>query len=272
MQTQTIYEQRLCAFVDILGFCRLVERSRKNPVLQAQIRELLRKVVLARPVWERDSPVDVIEARLARQGANDAKHEAEVLVREYAAAERGSSFSDSLVLSATLNDRAITGLVTSLLILSRGLAILGGYARGAVCLGPLCHEQDICFGPAYINAYLLEKNAVYPRIVFTPEAYAEVVKVHLPSVGPLAPYLREDVDRQPFLDFLSQVAPDLADTFGADQMKDIRYELWRQLSSSECPRVKQKLVWLARYFNSVLEKAPIEGVSPLPNPSIERND
>lgn len=266
MQTQAIYEQRLCAFVDILAFRDLIKRSLDRPVLQIQIRQLLREVVQARPVWERDSPVDLIEARLAQQGASDPKHEAELLVREYAAAERGSSFSDSLVLSATLNDRAITGLITSLLFLSRGLAELGRYARGAVCLGPLCHEQDLCFGPALINAYDLEKNAEYPRIVFTPEAYAEVVKIQLPSVGPLAPYLREDVDGRWFLDFLSQTALDLAGPFRSEQMGEIRRELGRQLSSSQAPiQVRRKLVWLARYFNSVLEKAPIVGIDPLAN-------
>src|SRR4029077_5263647 len=129
------------------------------------------------------------------------------LVKEYAAAERGTSFSDSLVLSATLSDRAITCLVTSLLFLSRGLAELGKYARGAVCVGLLCHEQDLCFGPALIAAYDLEKNvAVYPRIVFSPEAYTAAVHVNLTSVGPLAPYLREDVDGQRFLDFLNPAA------------------------------------------------------------------
>jgi len=266
MQTQTVYEQRLCAFVDILGFRDLVERSHERPVLQTQIRQLLREVVQARPVWERDNPVDVIEARLAQQGASDPKHEAELLVREYAAAERGSSFSDSLVLSATLNDRAITSLITSLLFLSRGLAELGKYARGAVCPGPLCHEQDLCFGPALINAYDLEKNAEYPRIVFTPEAYAEVVKIQLPCVGPLALYLRRDIDGRWFLDFLGQAALNLAGPFCSEQMGEIRRELVQQLSSSQAPtRVRRKLVWLARYFNSVLEKAPIEGINPIPN-------
>lgn len=265
MQTQVIYEQRLCAFVDILGFLDLVQRSVDHPALQGQIRQLLREVVLARPVWERDSPVDVVEARLKRQGVADPRAEAERLVNEYGAAERGSSFSDSLVLSATLNDRAITGLVTSLLFLSRGLAEFGKYARGAVSLGLLCHEQDLCFGPALIAAYDLEKNvAVYPRVVFSPEAYAAVANVNLPSVGPLAPYLREDVDGQRFLDFLNQAALDLAGPFRADQMREIRSELDRQLSSSNAqPQVRKKLLWLAHYFNSVLEEMPIAGIDPL---------
>ena len=262
-----MYEQRLCAFVDILGFRDLVQQSLNRPHLQGQIRRLLREVVHARPVWERDSPVDVIEARLRQQGVTEPKAEAERLVNEYAAAERGSSFSDSLVLSATLNDHAITGLVMSLLFLSRGLAELGKYARGAVCLGLLCHEQDLCFGPALIAAYDLEENvAVYPRIVFSPEAYEAAAHCNLTSVGPLAPYLRKDVDGQRFLDFLNEAAADLAGPFNADQMGEIRRELDRQLSSSNAPlgvRKKEKLVWLARYFNSVLEETPIVGIDPL---------
>ena len=265
MQTRDIYEERLCAFVDILGFCDLVRQSVDRSPLQGQIRQLLREVVQARPVWDRDSPVDVIEGRLTRQGINNPRHEAELLVKEYAAAERGLSFSDSLILSATLNDHAVTNLVTSLLFLTRRLAELGKYVRGAVCLGKLCHEQDLCFGPALIDAIDLEKNvACFPRIIFTPEAHAAVAKVQSHSVGPLAPYLREDFDGWRFLDFLNQAALDLGGPFREDQMMEIRLALDRQFSSSRVPnRVRQKLLWLARYFNSVLEEAPIVGIEPL---------
>lgn len=265
MRTQGIYEQRLCAFVDILGFRDLVMQSVDRPDLQGEIRQLLREVVQARPVWERDSPVEVIEARLKQQGVPNSKAEAERLINEYAAAERGSSFSDSLVLSATLNDRAITGLLTSLLFLSRGLAEHGKYARGAACLGLLCHEQDLCFGPALIAAYDLEREvAIYPRIVFSPEAYEATARVNLVSVGPLAPYLRKDVDGCRFLDFLNPVALDLAGPFRADQMRAIRRDLDRQLSSSKAlPQVQEKLCWLAQYFNLVLKETPTVGIAPL---------
>lgn len=47
---QSIYEQRLCAFVDILGFGDLVRRSLDRPTLQRKIRQILREVILARPV------------------------------------------------------------------------------------------------------------------------------------------------------------------------------------------------------------------------------
>ena len=212
--TAAMYEQRLCAFVDILGFRDLVQRSLERTELQEQIRELLREVVLARPVWERDPPLTEIEARVRQRGAADPRGEAEQIVKGYAACERGTTFSDSLVLSAALNPRGITGLVTSLLFLSRGLAELGYYARGGVCLGALCHEADLCFGPAFIAAYDLEKSAAfYPRIVFSPEAYAAIAEVAAPSVGPLAPYVRRDVDGEQFLHFLNSAALDLCGSF-----------------------------------------------------------
>ena len=74
---QGIYEQRLCAFVDILGFGDLVRKSLDRPALQGKIRQVLREVILARPVWERDSPVDVIEARLRQEDVLDSQAEAE---------------------------------------------------------------------------------------------------------------------------------------------------------------------------------------------------
>ncbi len=76
--------------------------------------------------------------------------------------------------------------------------------------------------------------------------------------------LREDVDDQRFLDFLNQAALDLAGPFRADQMREIRCKLGRQISSSQTPnKVREKLAWLARYFNLVLNESPIVGVDPL---------
>jgi hypothetical protein len=260
-----MYEQRLCAFVDVLGFRELIERSLKQPHLQQQVRHLLREVTDAKPIWERDSPVDIIEARLRKQGIPNPRSEAEQKVARYADAERGTSFSDSLVLSATLNDHAISSLVTSLLFLSRGAAELGHYVRGGVCKGLLCHEEDLCFGPALIAAYDLEqKIAFYPRIVVSPDAHDAIATVGMDVVGPLSSYIRTDFDGERFLHFLSPQAMELVGSFRDEQMREIHRELSRQLS---CVRPgnhsRPKLIWLARYFNSVLEEAPISGMESL---------
>ena len=182
-----MYEQRLCAFVDILGFSELVEQSVNRPSIQQAIRQLLRKVIDAKPLWERDNPVDLIEARLRERGIRKPRSTAEKKVAGYASAERGMNFSDHIVLSATLDAHAIISLVTSLLFLSRGTAELGYYVRGGVCQGLLCHEEELCFGPAFIAAYNLEqKVAIYPRIVITPGAHEAIAAVGMNVIGPLA--------------------------------------------------------------------------------------
>ena len=159
MQRKGIYEQRLCAFIDILGFCDLVKGGLERSALQGKIRQVLREVILARPVWERDSPVDVIEARLRQEDVPDPQAEAERMVNEYAAAERGSSFSDCLVLSATLSEHAINGLVTSLLSLSGDLAERGVYARGGVSLGQLCHDRICVLGLHLLRLTIWRRNS-----------------------------------------------------------------------------------------------------------------
>lgn len=264
-----MYEQRLCAFVDILGFRQLIGHSLNRPHLQQQIRQLLREVVLAKPVWDRDSPVDLIEARLRDQGVQDPRSEADRTVARNAIAERGTSFSDSLVLSVKPEAQAICHLVASLLFLSRGAAELGHYVRGGVCQGLLCHEEDLCFGPALIAAYDLEqKVAFYPRIVVAPEAHKAIAAVDMAVVGPLASYIRTDYDGERFLHFLSPRAMDLVEAFREEQMREIRRELERQLlSARHRSPPRPKLIWLARYFNSVLNEAPVADMASL---SIDR--
>jgi len=205
-----------------------------------------------------------MEAKSKLDGAKNPKAEAIRRANKYAADERGSTFSDSLILSAVLDDHAIIGFITSLLFLSQGVAELGMYVRGAVCLGSLYHDSDMCFGPALIEAYDLEKNANYPRIVFTSEAYTLLSQVHSTGTDPLKAYFRMDFDDKQFLDFLNQAAFEISGPSRVERMSDIRSEINKQLTASQVSDdVKGKILWLANYFNISLEEAPIEGINPL---------
>jgi hypothetical protein len=255
-----MYEQRLCAFVDILGFSDLIERSLKQSPLQQKIRQLLREVIDAKPIWKQDSSIDLIEARLIAQGVPNPRSEAEQTAACYAVAERGTSFSDSLVLSVTLDPHAIRGLVTSLILLSRSLAELGGYVRGGVSNGLLCHEENMCFGPAHIAAYKMEKCvACYPRIVVAPNAHEAITAVDTDIADPLSSYFRTDSDGKIYLNFLTpQVFGQFNSFLHEEQMWSISKELSRQLLRVQPTNpARPKLIWLARYFNSVLREAPI---------------
>ncbi|MHB9096209.1 MAG: hypothetical protein ACYC5X_00100 [Syntrophales bacterium] len=257
-----IYEQRLCAFVDILGFSDLVERSKRSNALQQKIRELLRRVIDAKPL--RDSWwIDIIEARLREHGIPNPRSAAEQQVAGYAAAERGTNFSDNIVLSVTLDAHAISTLITSLIFLSRDAAELGIYVRGGICQDLLCHEENLCFGPALIAAYKLEqKVAFYPRILVTPEAYEAIAKVDMDDVDPLASYVKTDFDGERFLHFLN---PQFMKQSKSTALEGQTGEIYRQLSNwlslvHPGDLLWPKYEWLALYFNSVLEESHVSGM------------
>jgi hypothetical protein len=253
MSLANTYETRLCAFVDILGFRQLIEESVRRPSLTQNIRDILREVREATPVWERNPPVDIFARRFERTGVKppEATLKAQEKVKENSKKERGTWFSDSLVLSSSLEGFAIRNLVISLILLSQNMAKSGYYVRGGVSLGLLCHETDMCFGPALISAYDLEKDAQYPRIVFDAEARRTLDRADASGVRKLASYLREDIDGIAFLHFLGQEALDLLPEFRDEHMSIIRQFLSRQLDSAfaKDARIKSKLFWLARYFN-----------------------
>ncbi len=255
-----IYEQRLCAFVDILGFSKLVERSKPSNALQQQIRQLLQNMIDAKPEWGQGSWwVDYKETLLREQGFPNPRSEAEHQVAGYAAAERGTNFSDSIVLSVTLSAHAISTLITSLIFLSRGAAALGSYVRGGICQGLLCHEEDLCFGPALIAAHDLEQRvAIYPRIVVTPNAYETIARIDTDVAGPLASYVKTDFDGERFLHFLSpQFMKQSKSTALEEEMSEIRRQLSHWLSKIRPgDPLHPKYVWLARYYNSILEESP----------------
>ena len=45
----------------------------------------------------------------------------------------------------------------------------GKFMRGGFTYGDLYHEEDVCFGPALIEAVELEKAAIFPRISVSPQ-------------------------------------------------------------------------------------------------------
>ena len=259
------YETRLCAFVDILGFRNLIEESAKRPDLAQQIRRILWDVRDATPLWERDPPVDILAAGFVAAGidSSEATVKAQEHVSRNSKKERGTTFSDSLVLSSILEERAVRNLVISLILLSQNVAKFGYYVRGGVCVGPLCHETDICFGPALVSAYDLEKAGQYPRIVFDAEARRALDTANASGSLKLGFYLRQGGDGMTFLHFLGQAALHLLPEFSREHISEIHWFLSRGLNSavSKDARVKCKLFWLAKYFNSCLDETKFDGMA-----------
>ena len=135
------YEERYCAFVDILGFSQLIAGLRNNSAEFETIRGVLNKI---------RTPHD---PDVFGTGGTDFK---------------AQSISDAVAFSTLPTIEGLSILVGKLRELSVALLYQGFFTRGAVCKGLLHHDDQMVFGEALIAAYTLESTVVkYPRIMIT---------------------------------------------------------------------------------------------------------
>lgn len=132
------YEERIIAFIDILGFKNFVNDESKCEDVGA---------ILKIPYMLRQDEITKI---FKIKG---------VMM---------SSISDSLVFSIRLKERGAMNKINKLLSAFTH-ALLFQYSlllRGGITVGKIYHDNDIVFGPGLVKAYELEcKMAIYPRII-----------------------------------------------------------------------------------------------------------
>jgi hypothetical protein len=129
------YEERLVAFIDVLGFADLVLASGDN----TQALEKVGKLAATNKLF------DAFFAKLMDRA-------------------KTAFFSDSFVIS--MDPTEIIYLVREIGFLARYLILLGLPCRGAISCGALHHEGRIVVGPALVRAYKMEKSAAkYPRVI-----------------------------------------------------------------------------------------------------------
>lgn len=129
------YQDRLVAFVDVLGFANLTCRS---------------------------SADDDALAKIGKLAATNQLFDA--FFTELMDRAETAFFSDSFVISMAPDE--IIYLVREVGYLCRYLILLGLPSRGGITCGPLYHEGKVVMGPAMVRAHLLERDKVkYPRVM-----------------------------------------------------------------------------------------------------------
>jgi hypothetical protein len=239
------YQDRLVAFLDILGFRNLVFDQNKI--------ELLDFIVNLVP--------DMLKSAKGSLSSDSVAF---------------TAISDSIILSTPTSqnpDPELNDLGRLCILINRiqyELAMSGIWLRGAISVGPLFHNPKTytLVGPAYINAYDLEKAAVGPRIIIDPRllTYYGISGTDLLSLnssgaeyilgGNLifasahkeATSLRIDGDQFCFLDYLS--------IFSARELSHGRFLDGLRLSLEESKTREKdfkKHLWTARYAKITLE-------------------
>jgi hypothetical protein len=167
------YEQRLIAFVDILGFSELVRTSAEDEQVFKHLVSVLETVAAAQPLW--DDPETEAKMWSFVEGGPLSFNEHRSMLKELAKKDQATVFSDSIVLSSTPDCDGAFAIFAPLCQLAQRLALSGVLVRGGVTIGPLHHQGSVVFGPALVEAYHIEsKVAVYPRILISDAALSAV--------------------------------------------------------------------------------------------------
>lgn len=133
----TSYSQRYVAFLDILGFKALVEKSRHDSDTFNLISSVL----------------DVIRRYADNENVKESYD------------VRFTHFSDSIVITSPVDQSGLFALMRSVQGLSGELAFHLVLLRGGITLGPVVHEAGKLFGPAVVAAYQADQSGLPPRIV-----------------------------------------------------------------------------------------------------------
>jgi hypothetical protein len=216
-----VYEDRLLAFFDILGFSKWIDESIKDGNKATKILNLL--------------------TALSKMSAQFQTEDMSITL-----------FSDTLCLSYHMPPNFATFCCGLSLVVT---SLLGqGYAvRGAVVRGQLYHKGNVIFGPGLVRAYGLEQRlALFPRIIIDPLL---VLDLSNPNDAAFEPVFR-DHDGLQCVNFLSPVLLHvifrLMDMPAEPLISDILDNIERLVSETSDQVALQKLRWLRSYASLTL--------------------
>lgn len=234
------YEDRIVVFMDMLGFKNLIN----NTMLDINYKSQVFKVM---------NIIKDIESRNYNGVLRLDEIGKEVTV-----------FSDSIVISYPCSlASALYYILIDIIHIQIDLICNGILLRGGIAIGKLYHKGNIVFGPAMIQAYLLEsEKAKTPRIIIEPKSVQFGINV-LPKINykdyehdAIYGLLKKDSDGHLFINFLEQ-------TGELDYEGDIILILQNIKKiiivglSCECLEIVEKYEWLKNYYNEIAKKSPI---------------
>lgn len=237
--SQTAYENRLVAFIDILGFSELIERTAANPGIVPWMMKIL----------------DTIKSNETLKDKFDKSLDLRI---EF------TSFSDCFVLSTRIPEDPVNIALFQVALLCSSMLKAGLFVRGAVVEGKIYHKDNIVFGPGLLDAYNKERNqASYPRIILSEsilrkyEQESQVPKFanFIRKWSPLL--IRKDYDGQFFLDTMFAVPFSIETADEKEHLILIKIQIEKNLDLHKNDQeILRKYIWLKDLYNELLEEHP----------------
>jgi hypothetical protein len=234
------YQDRIVCFLDILGFREHVAQSLTvdggdSPQKIQQLAEALNQV---REICDVDRP--------------EARPETEI-----------TQFSDSIVLSFLSGaESGVFDALLSILWVQIGLVYSGILCRGGVARGKLIHTPKVLFGPAMVDAYLLESQAaLYPRVILDESIIRAGMTAHARHHRPehekeaITDLLSQDADGRYYVDYLTKAQSELNDP--EYDYPEYLGRIQRIISAGlnlKSPSIVIKYQWLKNKFSPYLKE------------------
>jgi hypothetical protein len=229
------YEERYCAFVDILGFRELIANISRGIVAPSTVKDALKIVHVPYRNHDAHERVDL----------------------------KFQSISDAVCISTACSMGGIAELFTSLRQLNLQLLEQGMFARGAVVRGQLYHDDEMVFGDALVQAYLLERDvARFPRIVVSGRVADEIFEAAKKLPLNFGDMVRQSDDGPHFVHLfkylvigLNVLAPD-KELQRVNMCNRIAEQVQARFDASrDNPSHFEKVRWFAQYWNESIPPA-----------------
>lgn len=183
------YENRIVAFIAILGFKEIVKNSTNNP----KKIEALYYILNYLKEWEKSESWGLKLIEIEEDAQKKGIENFDIIGKI-----NSTSFSDSIVVSVRVDNNVnemLSTLIVNLAYIGSNLLENGILFRGGITIGDLVHnESGTVFGQGLIDAYLLESNsAIYPRIILSDKL---IKKLNYP--------LETKKDRYPYHQYLQR--------------------------------------------------------------------
>ena len=233
------YENRLVAFIDILGFSNLILRSEKEPARIPWLLNILNAIKYNEGIKERFSKN--LDVRM-----------------EFTA------FSDCFVLSSIIPEDPVNASLYQIALICTLLLKSGLFARGAVVEGNIYHRENVVLGPGLLDAYGKEqKEAIYPRIIVSKNLVKKYYhEIKMPELDKIinkwsATLLRKDEDNIYFLDTIFSVPHSLKNADEKEHVELTKKAIEKQIKENKNKiDILNKYIWFKRYFNNIIGDHP----------------
>ncbi len=227
MMREQTYENRIVAFIDILGFAEIISKTDKDG--NEQINNLSKAFLRIRELLGIDEPDE------------DAAPTREI-----------TQFSDSIVVSFAVNeDKEFRFLLEELLHLQIELLKYDILIRGGIYYGSLVHNDKLLFGPALVKAYRLESEAANSPRIILPKSINEFV-----AVETIKKLIANDEDDFFYLDYfdcwnLELIFP--SDAAYVEHMMRLKTKIVEGLKIQK-PGIYSKYGWMKSKWNKTIKK------------------